>query len=182
MNGNSIAELHKVMYDGAIMQFRIEIYTRYTPPALISQFIGRFCRGTSILFRACWKNGAAFIRQGRGYLVYLDEPMDDYTGRTKIMVAGSNKEAVQEREFSVLTAFRALLHHWYSGLQFSSQRNTVLLEERNTSTHIMDGLLNNVDTLMANGSFNYGPTLDLGRCNVLGRSGREIVYVMESDS
>lgn len=80
--------------------------------------------------------------------------MDSYTGRIEITVAGSIKEVVQENGLDPSATFRALLHDWYPGLKFDPNKNTVLLERIDTSTQIVDELLNHVDSWMAKVSCN----------------------------
>ncbi|CAM9165329.1 unnamed protein product [Ectocarpus sp. 6 AP-2014] len=78
VTGDSLAKLEDAMSRGTRMQFVIEIYAEYVPPAIIAKFLGGFGRDESgvfrnLMFRTCWARGVSFVADGRECLVRVGE-------------------------------------------------------------------------------------------------------------
>ncbi|CAN0005427.1 unnamed protein product, partial [Sphacelaria rigidula] len=114
----TLSDLEKAISSGVRMQFIFEILAKYVPPGIIAQFVGSFCRGRNIVFRACWNKGASFKMDGLEHLICLHEPTDHRPTRIEITVAGREEPTIWNPAFRAKDALTHLLQDQYRGLRF----------------------------------------------------------------
>ncbi|CAM9300333.1 unnamed protein product [Sphacelaria rigidula] len=137
----TLSDLEKAISDGFGMQFTFEIRAKYVPPGIIAQFVGRFCRGNNIIFRACWSKGVSFILRGREHLICLHEPTKTLShARIEVTVAGDDKATVWDPAFNAKEALTSLLHHEYGGLRFVPPNDPIIKEGKDAWQDTLDGL------------------------------------------
>lgn len=123
--GDSLRKLEEAVCRGTRMQFVIEIYAEYVPPAIIAQFLGGFGRNgggvfRNLVFHACWARGVAFVAAGWECLVRLDEACTEPRRMIEINIAGPDRNVISDAGFQIKENMEQLLEELYPGLLFDS--------------------------------------------------------------
>lgn len=143
--GDALAKLEGQVSRGTRMQFVIEIYAEYVPPAIIAQFLGRFCRNGRGVFRnlvihVCWSRGVAFVAAGKECLVRLGEASTQPRRMIEISIAGPDKEDVWDVGFDIKKSVEQLLEERYPGMLFDSSANPSYMEGTEAWQDSLDAL------------------------------------------
>eukprot|EP00903_Cladosiphon_okamuranus_P009162 g8755.t1 len=131
---SSLAKLQDAVSTGTRMQFVIEIYAEYVPPAIIAQFLGAFGRSGDgclrfLVIHTCWTRGVSFEAAGRECLIRVGENLAPSEGAeassesrpiVEINVGGPGKDKVFEVGFEIKEKMQKLLRERYPGLQFNA--------------------------------------------------------------
>ncbi|CAM9209821.1 unnamed protein product [Sphacelaria rigidula] len=128
VDGDTLAKLESAISRGVRMRFVIKIFAKYIPAGVIAQFLGSFRRSNHIVFRACWRRGAAFMMNGREHLVCLHEPVAGTVARIEISIAGSTRETVSDHGLATMEALSKLLSDRYPGLSFDASGDPQFME------------------------------------------------------
>ncbi|CAM9664146.1 unnamed protein product [Sphacelaria rigidula] len=135
----TLSELEKKMSTAVSRQFTFQLRAKYIPPGIIAQFVGWFCRGNDIVFRACWNKGASFTMEAMEHLICLHEPTDTLPTRIEIAVAGEDK-MVWDAAKRAKEELEKLLHDQYRGLRFFPPRSSNIKEGKDAWQDTLDGL------------------------------------------
>lgn len=133
----SLVKLQEAVSRGTRMQFIIDIYAEYVPPAIIAQFLGAFGRSSegifrNLVFHTCWTRGVSFEAAGRECLIRLGENLVSQEGaeastefrRTvEINIGGPGKDDVFKVGFDIKEKVEQLLEERYPGLLFDASLN-----------------------------------------------------------
>ena len=143
--GDALAKLQGEVSRGTRMQFVIEIYAEYVPPAIIAQFLGGFGRNgrgifRNLMFHACWSRGAAFVAAGRECLVRLGEASIQPGHVIEISIAGPGREDVWDVGFGIKESVEQLLEERYPGLLFDSSVNPTYMNGAEAWQNTLDAL------------------------------------------
>lgn len=123
--GVSLTKLEEAVCLGTRMQFVIEVYAEYVPPAIIAQFLGGFGRNggetfRNLVFHACWARGVAFWTAGLECLVRLDESPTEPRRVIEINIAGPERNVMFDVGLQIKENMEQLLEERYPGLLFDS--------------------------------------------------------------
>ena len=125
------------MSRGTRMQFVIEIYAKYVPPAIIAQFLGAFGRSgvgifRKLVFHTCWTRGVSFEAAGLECLIRVSENIAPSEGAeastesrriVEINIGGPGKNDVFKVGFEIEKQVEQLLEERYPGLLFDASMN-----------------------------------------------------------
>eukprot|EP00903_Cladosiphon_okamuranus_P007165 g6957.t1 len=106
----SLATPQEAVSGGTRMQFVIEIYAEYVPPAIIARFLGAFGRSgdghlQNLVIHTCWTRGVSFEADGRECLIRVGENLAPSEGAeastesrriVEINVGGSGRADLSE--------------------------------------------------------------------------------------